>query len=866
MRRALLTGIVANLALALAAIPAFAGTPPASSPQAYVVLVGIGHYADPQLKDRPHAEADAKALYDIFTNAHKKYLPVDKGHVRLLLGKADSSRHSEPATRENILKDLRWAASQAGRDDMVVFAYIGDGAPVGERACYFASDSTFKDRTKDAVATPEIEAALEKLKSHRFVAMLDVNFKGFDAGKNVPDMNLLNFYKLSEYLGTHEQVPQGRVVFMATQKIAPPVETEKHDIFTEAMLKGLRGGADREGYEPDGLVTVDEMVKYLEKEVHPLALKYGKSKEEKEQLPLLLQSDGSHFVLTHNPAAYDKAQAQLQKFKTRAQEENLSAKLTEEGEKLLERMPKLKAYQKLRKAYEQFTSGTLTRADFEHERTAVHDSMKMTSDDARAWATKVMNATELLDSEYVKHLNQGELTAWAIQGMYREIEEKVPQDIQARLKTAKEMKEDDLLELVTDARQRLGKREDLANHHALDFALKRMTRHLDPYTTYIDPEQLAKFRQDTQGFFTGIGIQIRKDSLRDMLMVVSPIKGSPAYKAGIKAGDTIVKIIREVDSSGAPLDPPEVIDARGLDLSDAVKKILGKPGTPVKLEVSRKEADGSEKNLNFEIRRGHVEIETVIGTHRSADDSWSWYIDPANKIAYVRLTSFARNTARDLDRALIQMQRQGIKGFILDLRFNPGGLLTSATEISDRFIDDGTIVTIRPRVGKETTYSGQTEGSLLDFPMVCLVNGGSASGSEIVSACLQDHHRAIIMGERSYGKGSVQNIVPFENGELKLTTASFWRPSGANLNRASTKGRPEDVWGVTPDKGFLLKLSPTERFQLEEYLHNQEIIPRRGLPAKTDKAPFDDRQLDMALNYLRGQIKTVASAPVKKDN
>ncbi|HZU35687.1 MAG TPA: S41 family peptidase, partial [Gemmataceae bacterium] len=231
---------------------------------------------------------------------------------------------------------------------------------------------------------------------------------------------------------------------------------------------------------------------------------------------------------------------------------------------------------------------------------------------------------------------------------------------------------------------------------------------------------------------------------------------------------------------------------------------------------------------------------------------------------YVRLSSFATNTSRDLDRALQQMLRHGIRGFILDLRFNPGGLLSSAVAISDRFIDDGTIVTIKPRIGQSQTYTGESEGSLLDFPMVCLVNGGSASGSEIVSACLQDHHRAIIMGERSYGKGSVQNIQPFEGGDLKLTTASFWRPSGKNLNKSSTKGRPEDEWGVTPDAGYLLKLTPKQHVQLEEHLHDQEVIPNRDLPAKVNKDEFHDRQLEMALEYLRGQIKTASSAPAKK--
>src|SRR5262249_24955759 len=159
------------------------------------------------------------------------------------------------------------------------------------------------------------------------------------------------------------------------------------------------------------------------------------------------------------------------------------------------------------------------------------------------------------------------------------------------------------------------------------------------------------------------------------------------------------------------------------------------------------------------------------------------------RIGYVRVTSFARNTARDLERALNRLDKQGIKGFILDLRFNPGGLLPSAVAISDMFIDDGLIVTIRPRVGRAQKYHGPSDRSKLSCPMVCLVNGDSASGSEIVAACLQDHDRAVIMGERSYGKGSVQNIMPFEGGQLRLTVASFWRPNGKNLNKSSTPGR-----------------------------------------------------------------------------
>ena len=277
------------------------------------------------------------------------------------------------------------------------------------------------------------------------------------------------------------------------------------------------------------------------------------------------------------------------------------------------------------------------------------------------------------------------------------------------------------------------------------------------------------------------------------------------------------------------------------------------------------EREGLDRPLEFNLIRGRVALESVVGFKRNKDDSWDYVIDPENKICYVRLTQFSRSTARDLEVVMKKLSKAGIKGFVLDLRFNPGGLLDSAVKISDLFIDDGMIVTIKPRNGPETSYVGKSDGSYTTFPMVCLVNGYSASGSEIVSACLQDHNRAVIMGTRSYGKGSVQTIERFETtgGNLKLTTATFWRPNGKNLNKASTPGKDEDVWGVTPDKGYDLKLSIKELNDLQDYQRDQEIIHRPDRAPET-RAEFRDRQLDMALAYLRGQIKMVKANGAKK--
>jgi carboxyl-terminal processing protease len=223
-----------------------------------------------------------------------------------------------------------------------------------------------------------------------------------------------------------------------------------------------------------------------------------------------------------------------------------------------------------------------------------------------------------------------------------------------------------------------------------------------------------------------------------------------------------------------------------------------------------------------------------------------------------------------------QLNKDDVKGIILDLRFNPGGYLDVARDISDLFIDDGLIVTIKNRKGEKVDMRGKQDGSYLNPPMVVLTNGGSASGSEIVAACLQDHNRAVIMGERSYGKGSVQNIQPFRatGGEIKLTTATFWRPSGKNLNKSSIpnydKMSKEDLekedWGVRPDPKYTLKLSRQEEGELYERLKDLEIIPRRDVaPSQANKKEFKDKQLEMAVDYLQKQVKVMAQQPSKQD-
>jgi C-terminal peptidase prc len=866
MTRAKLWGLVGGLILAvLAVVPARAEE---AQSHPYVVLVGIGQYRDKQIKARPHAEADAKALYDLFTN--KDYLGVKADHIRLLLGNPDAQRNSEPATHDNILKAVRWVAAEAKRDDLVILAFIGQGASLGDsgnRLCYLASDSTLKERSKNAVAAADIGQELDKLKSQRFCALIDVNFRGLDSGPEKVAEPTLGASPYKEFRGPavkeDDTSAQGRVIFLATNGLTPSLDLEKHGLFTQVVLDGLKGAADTEGYGPDGLVTVDELWEYLNKELPEKARKFGKTDEEKRQAAHVLESIESHFVLTHNPAMTAKVAERLTKLGDLAKDQKISRELAGEAKDLLSRMPKLKAKQDLRREYERLVDGKLSPEEFGKARSEILSGMKLKRSTAFAYAAKVIQSTQIIREGYVKEVSPGDLVAWAIRGLYRQIEEKVPADIRERLDRVQSLSEPELTALLADVRERLGQRDDLENHKDIDYSLQQMLRHLDPYTTYIDPETLSRFTTETTGNFKGIGVQIRESRTRGMLQVVSPLKDSPAYRAGLKAGDLISTITREVDNEGKPLPQPEVITTKGMTTNDAVKKIQGKPGTKIKLTVER---EGADKPLEFEVTRDVIQVETVMGIQRKEDDNWDYLIDSENKIGYVRLTSFARNTFRDLQRVVRKLDKEGINGLILDLRFNPGGLLTSAVDICEMFLDGGLIVTIRPRASQPASYrAGEKPGrSFVNFPMVCLINGSSASGSEIVSACLQDHERAIVIGERSYGKGSVQNIQPFEGGELKLTTASFWRPNGRNLNKSSTSGKDEDEWGVTPNKGYAVKLTERERERLFEQQRDAEIIQRRDLPPKEKKAEFKDIQLEKAMEYLRGQIKIAAQSPSKK--
>jgi carboxyl-terminal processing protease len=388
---------------------------------------------------------------------------------------------------------------------------------------------------------------------------------------------------------------------------------------------------------------------------------------------------------------------------------------------------------------------------------------------------------------------------------------------------------------------------------------------LDPHSSFINPKEYKQFARQSKGKFGGVGIQISTDRQNGgQLTVVSPMVGTPAYDAGILAGDLIVKIDGK--------------STENMRLSEAVELIQGDPGQKIVLTVLH---EGSKETVEVEMERAEIQVQSVLGDVRKADNpkEWEYFLDKANKIGYVRLNAFTESTAADLRKVIKQLQDDGMTGLVLDLRNNPGGLLRSAVEVSDLFLTEGRIVSTKGRNKQEEVYDAKPEGTMLlpekNHPIAVLINRFSASASEIVAAALQDHKRAVIIGERSYGKGSVQNILEMENhtSALKLTTASYWRPSGKNIHRFPD-AKEADEWGVKPDEGFEVKLKDDERFDFLVYRRDRDIVhgrdgvtpsPKPKTEKEKDKGkekkPFTDRTLDKALEYLRGELKKVGQAP-----
>jgi|GEM_PF-446361 len=343
-------------------------------------------------------------------------------------------------------------------------------------------------------------------------------------------------------------------------------------------------------------------------------------------------------------------------------------------------------------------------------------------------------------------------------------------------------------------------------------AIDGMLYQYDPYSEYIPADDFDKFLKQTNGSYEGIGIVIDiKDSY---LTVISPFEDSPAYRAGVLPGDIIIKVNGQ--------------STKGWSAARAVKELTGPAGTRVELTLIHE--NGSEETVA--ITRQKIHVPTVRGWRRkSSDGSWDYLLDSETAVGYIRITQFTPDTVSELDQAIQQLRQMDMKALILDLRRNPGGIMNAAVDLVDRMIDHGVIVSTKGANSPENTKFAQAEGTLPRFHLVILIDQGSASASEIVAGSLQDHRRAVIVGKRSWGKGSVQRVFQLsDRGDaVKLTTDYYYLPKGRCVHRRANA----ETWGVDPDieENFNRDKYP----QLQKLM--QELVIKPLTESKTQPEP-----------------------------
>jgi carboxyl-terminal processing protease len=378
------------------------------------------------------------------------------------------------------------------------------------------------------------------------------------------------------------------------------------------------------------------------------------------------------------------------------------------------------------------------------------------------------------------------------------------------------------------------------NRQLFEGALQGMMTKLDPYSAYIGPDQYADFVATLEQKFGGIGIEVSLDPESGALTVTTPIADSPAFAAGIRAGDRILQIDGE--------------STEGLPLEKIVARLRGKRGA-VELTVLHK---GQSEPVDIKVGRAVIPVLSVLGDTRDAENHWNYFLAGHDRIGYVRITNFGENTVEELDTALTWLADRHVRGLVLDLRNNRGGVFDQAIATCDLFLSAGRIVSTRGRDGLELkTWEASGKALCAQLPLVVLVNQHTASAAEIVAACLQDHKRATIVGERTFGKGTVQNVKLLEGGRslLKLTTASYWRPSGQDIHRHHD-AKDQENWGVQPDPGFEVKLSEQETEDLIRRRHSGDIVnahpPAEADPvdATRESVSASDPQLQKGLEAL----------------
>jgi carboxyl-terminal processing protease len=463
--------------------------------------------------------------------------------------------------------------------------------------------------------------------------------------------------------------------------------------------------------------------------------------------------------------------------------------------------------------------------------------------EAQQYAVQLLYHANAVSEQYVRPIPVAELLRTALQGLYVAARVPVPGGLDADLR--RPLSDPELVQFLARLREKLGDVEPLRGPNALLVSCEAMCRCLDRYSAVVRGEELRKGNGVDQR--TGLGLELADSFGTGPLVIKAVVPGGPAQLAGLRPGEEITHL------DGKPVQG--MTSAEAMLLCD-----YGLPGpgaedraaAEVELTVRR---PGSGEARRVTLERQEYRPETVLGVVRRRDNRWDYMVDRERGLAQVRIAALGNGTALQVRETVTALQAEGLRGVILDLRWCPGGYLREAVNVASLFLGDCTVATVRSRGSKDTVYPSTAENKFLDFPVVVLVNGDTSGGAELIAAALQDHKRAVIVGQRTLGKASIQTMVPLgvPNAGLKLTSGVFVRPSGKNLHRGPDS-TPGDDWGVRPDPKMDVRVSPELGRRLRDWWTEQTLRPGTSTEALPLDDPTADPQRLAALRVLRGML------------